>query len=214
VIFRKYVPTYLPTYLPIYAQAVYTRCIMKSQKTYQTRSCARYRAAILSYKPRIFPSPLVVIESSSSFRKRGCLFSHPGVLSPHLRDVPLLPYPTDVSRRSRSTATLPVHLRKIPRDETSCMCMQQCAWNRPRVPQLLRHWCRLSLRSRSLYSSSLSPSSFSVYHLSLCRRCTGRWEKIEMGKRPRYSTDFESGSFGDEKLCREDMCICHKGRSI
>lgn len=47
----------------------------------------------------------------------------------------------------------------------------------------------------------LSSSSFSVYHLSLYRTVVAE-KKIEVGKRARYSTDFEPASFGDEKVCK------------
>lgn len=152
-IFRKY-PTYVSTYLPIYAQAMYTRCIMKSQKTYQTRSCARYTRSILRYKPRILLSLVIVVLIVVS--KAWVPFLSPWHFIPAPSRRASSSIPDRCFRWSRSTAILPVHPRKILRDETSYVCMQQCAWNRSGVLQLLQHWCRLSLRSRSLYSSSLS----------------------------------------------------------
>jgi len=144
--------------------------------------------------------------------------------------VPLLPYLTDVFDDHDQLLSLYTSGRSQGMKLLLCVCN-----NAPKiVPEFYSFYgtdavyrcavghCTLSLSlSLSLFPlpfppfSSLPPSSFSVYHLSLCWR-----DALVAERKSRWVSGFnirwtlESATFRDEKVCGEDTYICHKRRNL
>lgn len=125
-------------------------------------------AAILSYKPRIF-LPLVVVVVFIVVLKAWVPFLSLAFYPRAFAFVPL-PYSTDVLDRLLPSP----YPRKILRDETSCVCIYATirlkSSRSATAPTVLMPY-RCAVGHCTL---PLSSSSFSVYHLSLCWRRTGR----------------------------------------
>jgi len=167
--YRAYLPTYLPSYLATYlsTRTVYTRCIMKFQKTSdaQLRYVMHRDSFVRGERPRwSFPSPL----SSSTFESVG-VFSLALAFYSRTFTVPL-PFQTR-QMFPMITIVSPYSPKGSIPEDGPMSCVQQCARI---VPECCGCYGRLSSRHRCALGHCplrvpLFPSSFSVYHLSLYR---------------------------------------------